>query len=318
MPAWYGYLSLIISIIGPVLYKKRKSIFCFFNNAKYNIPFTWSGDYAGYYEQKPAQIEQEKSDPTDPENQPSVKVELAGSDKDEPAAPAFKYPNEPEIFKAHRIKLAQYSKKLKDREKELEQLERDAIGKIKKAKAASLKRIAQEEQVSRAKIEKEREDLQVYSKAIYDAEYKIMDYAKRIDQRERSLFEEIKQNIEKFNKYNSAPSKNGFQFEEDFSNVLIRNGFINVAVTQRSNDFGADITAEKDGITYVIQCKYYSSAVGIEAVQQVYAAKMHYGTHIAVVATNSVFTQAAKILAKETGVILWDCEKVSQMRNADK
>lgn len=284
---------------------------------KRNIPFSLTGDYTEYYEQNKNQIEQEESVPAEPERKPSVENKSTEPIKDE-ASPAFMYPNEPEIFRAHRIKLAEYSKKLKEREKAIDQLERDAIAKIKKQTAASKKKITQEEQVSLAKIEKEREDLRVYSKAIYDAEYRIMDYAKRIDQKERDLFEEIRENVDKFNKYNANPSENGFQFEQDFSNVLMRNGFINVTVTQRSNDYGADITAEKDGITYVIQCKYYSSAVGIDAVQQVYAAKMHYGTHIAVVVTNSVFTQAAKILAKETGVLLWDCEKVSQMREADK
>lgn len=160
-------------------------------------------------------------------------------------------------------------------------------------------------------------DLEKYSKAIYETEYRIMDYAKRFDSKEISIFEEIQKNAKKFEEYNSVPSQDGFVFESSFSNILVKNGFENVIVTQKSNDYGADITAEKDGVSYVIQCKYYSSPVGIESVQQIYGAKIHYGAHVAVVATNSVFTNAAKILAKETGVLLWDCEKVSAMEKID-
>ena len=40
-------------------------------------------------------------------------------------------------------------------------------------------------------------------------------------------------------------------------------------MTQGSHDYGGDIIAIKDQIKYVIQCKKYSSPVGIDAVQQV-------------------------------------------------
>lgn len=78
--------------------------------------------------------------------------------------------------------------------------------------------------------------------------------------------------------------------------------------TQKSGDYGADVIAEKDGIKYVFQCKYYTTQVGIEAVQQIYAAKDFYSAHVAIVVTNSVFSKAAKVLARELGVVLWDGE----------
>ena len=100
--------------------------------------------------------------------------------------------------------------------------------------------------------------------------------------------------------------------------MLQKNGYENVYVTQRSNDYGADILAEKDGVKYVFQCKYYTSMVGIEAVQQIYSAKDYYDAHIAVVVTNNVFTKAAKSLAKELKVILWDCETIHKLSEAKK
>ena len=100
--------------------------------------------------------------------------------------------------------------------------------------------------------------------------------------------------------------------------MLRINKYENVEVTQKSGDYGADILAEKNGIRYVFQCKYYTSAVGIAAVQQIYAAKDFYNTHVAVVVTNNVFTKAAKTLANELKVILWDCEIVNNLAKAEQ
>ena len=97
------------------------------------------------------------------------------------------------------------------------------------------------------------------------------------------------------------------------ANILRTHSYQNVEVTQKSQDYGADIVATKDGIKYVVQCKRYTSMVGIEAVQQVYAAKAHYNAHVAVVAASTVFTKAAKTLAQELNVVLWDCFDLSNM-----
>lgn len=75
----------------------------------------------------------------------------------------------------------------------------------------------------------------------------------------------------------------------------------------KSGDFGADIVARGAFFTkIVVQCKHYSKPVGVKAVQEVYAAKKYYGASRAAVATNAVFTRAAKKLAKECKVELWE------------
>lgn len=98
----------------------------------------------------------------------------------------------------------------------------------------------------------------------------------------------------------------GLHFEQYCADILRKNGFSFVKVTQGSGDFGADIIAVFENKKYAIQCKRYEQNVGINAVQEVYASKTHYRTDIAVVLTNSYFTPAAQILAQETGVELWD------------
>lgn len=59
---------------------------------------------------------------------------------------------------------------------------------------------------------------------------------------------------------------NGHEFEYFCADILKKNNFINVEVTQGSGDHGIDILAEKDDITYAIQCKCYSKDIGNAAV----------------------------------------------------
>lgn len=108
-------------------------------------------------------------------------------------------------------------------------------------------------------------------------------------------------------------STSGIYFENVVCELLKANEFINVETTKASNDYGIDILAEKDGITYAIQCKCYSSSVGNKAIQEAYTGKNFYNRMIAVVATNSTFTKNAIETAKSTQVLLWDRNKLIQM-----
>lgn len=105
----------------------------------------------------------------------------------------------------------------------------------------------------------------------------------------------------------------GIEFENFCSDLLERNGFCNVEVTQGSGDHGIDVLAEKDGISYAIQCKCYSSNIGNAAIQQAHTGKSLYRKDIAVVMTNRFFTQQAINEANELGVKLWDRNKLNEM-----
>lgn len=105
----------------------------------------------------------------------------------------------------------------------------------------------------------------------------------------------------------------GFDFEKFSGEILKNNGFEKVQITKSSNDFGVDIIAYKDDIKYSIQCKKYSSSVGISAVQEVIASKVMNDSHVAVVLTNNYFTKSAKELAKKNNVLLWDRDKLKDM-----
>lgn len=108
-------------------------------------------------------------------------------------------------------------------------------------------------------------------------------------------------------------SLEGHDFEYYVARLLQAYGFENVSVTQGSGDYGVDIIAYAGEEKIAIQCKHYAKPVGIKAVQEVYAGKMHYNAAEAVVVTNSTFTDAAFTLAQETGVRLWDRDSLKQM-----
>lgn len=105
----------------------------------------------------------------------------------------------------------------------------------------------------------------------------------------------------------------GIDFEELTCDILVANGFETAENTQASMDFGVDVLACKDGITYAIQCKRYHGPVGIEAVQQIYAGRAYYECHVAVVLTNQYFTSNAHKLADKIGVALWDRDMLEQL-----
>lgn len=105
----------------------------------------------------------------------------------------------------------------------------------------------------------------------------------------------------------------GIAFEELACDILIANGFELAENTPATGDFGVDILAKKDGMTYAIQCKRYTEAVGLEAIQQVYAGRAYYECHVAVVLTNQTFTEHAKRLADKIGVVLWDRDTLREL-----
>lgn len=98
----------------------------------------------------------------------------------------------------------------------------------------------------------------------------------------------------------------GHDFEDFCADLLKQRGFLDVQVTKGSHDYGVDILAEKDGITYAIQCKCYSTPVGIKAVQEAYAGRDYYDRMIGAVLTNQYFTAPAVDVAKKLKIVLWD------------
>ena len=97
-----------------------------------------------------------------------------------------------------------------------------------------------------------------------------------------------------------------YDYEEGVAAYLRSQGYTHVKTTKMSGDYGADVTGvSPSGQKVCVQCKMYSSPVGVKAVQEVYSAKAYYGCSLAYVFTTSSFTPQAEELAARTGVELY-------------
>ena len=106
--------------------------------------------------------------------------------------------------------------------------------------------------------------------------------------------------------FSALDEMEGHDFEYFCAQLLERRGFLEVEVTKGSGDYGIDILAEKDGVTYAIQCKCYSAPVGVKAVQEAYAGRDYYDRMVGAVLTNQYFTTPAVEVAKRLKILLWD------------
>jgi hypothetical protein len=99
----------------------------------------------------------------------------------------------------------------------------------------------------------------------------------------------------------------GLAFERLVAELFRRLGY-DARLTPASHDYGADILAEDPatGESICVQAKHYAAAVGVAAVQEVHAARAHYGCREAWVVTNATFSGPAKKLAASCGVRLVD------------
>lgn len=105
----------------------------------------------------------------------------------------------------------------------------------------------------------------------------------------------------------------GHDFEYFCADLLKDHGFCEVEVTRGSGDYGIDILAEKDGVTYAIQCKRYAAPVGVKAVQEAYAGRDYYDRMVGAVMTNQYFTAPAVEAAKKLKILLWDGGYIESM-----
>ena len=98
----------------------------------------------------------------------------------------------------------------------------------------------------------------------------------------------------------------GHEFEYFCAELLEKKGFVDVEVTKGSGDYGVDILAEKEGVTYAIQCKCYTAPIGVKAIQEAYAGRDYYDRMVGAVLTNQYFTTPAVEAAKKLKILLWD------------
>lgn len=114
-------------------------------------------------------------------------------------------------------------------------------------------------------------------------------------------------------KLRRRPVLDGRDFEVLCAQILEAKGYEKIELTPVTGDYGVDIFAEKDGVRWAFQCKYYSNPVGPHAVQEIYSGRDFYHCMVGVVMTNSRFTKNAVTLANELNILLWDGETLDKL-----
>jgi restriction system protein len=102
---------------------------------------------------------------------------------------------------------------------------------------------------------------------------------------------------------NRADVASGDDFEVLIGEQLEDGGW-HVRRTGKSGDQGADLVAERKGVSVAVQCKLYAQPVGNKAVQEALAAQRYYATDHAAVVSNAAFTRSATRLARSASVLL--------------
>jgi restriction system protein len=97
----------------------------------------------------------------------------------------------------------------------------------------------------------------------------------------------------------------GIEFERYVVKLLKAKGYSHIRLTEEY-DYGIDIIAKKDGITWGIQVKRYSKLVKASAVRQVVTALKKYDCDRAMVISNSFYSEVAKELARSNKCELVD------------
>lgn len=105
----------------------------------------------------------------------------------------------------------------------------------------------------------------------------------------------------------------GIEFERLVSRILKKSGYHHVTFTKNSNDYGIDILARKNHLSYGFQCKRYQKNIGVAAIAQTKAGQSYYNLDSVTVITNSYFTHQAITLAQCNDISLIDRNQLLKM-----
>lgn len=130
------------------------------------------------------------------------------------------------------------------------------------------------------------------------------------EERPKPDYEETEEDLDMWAENSPDP----YEFEGNCKKILEKAGW-EARTTPKSGDQGVDVIAKKDDILIVVQCKFYRQPVGNKAVQEIAAGKTYYKADYAVVVTNSVYTKAAKQLAKSCGVVLLSIKQLKHVED---
>lgn len=107
------------------------------------------------------------------------------------------------------------------------------------------------------------------------------------------------------------------QYTKYVAKKLQNSGFTDIKILSTTENSGADLTAiSKSGALVCVRCEYNEFVVEKSVVDEVLDAKTALGCRAAMVVTNSTFTDEAKNLAKQHGILLKESVAAPQAAQA--
>jgi len=101
----------------------------------------------------------------------------------------------------------------------------------------------------------------------------------------------------------------GLGFEHAVARIYREQGF-DVELTPRTNDQGVDLILKKNGKVSIVQCKAYSSNVGVSAIRELAGARASWlNAEEAILVTLYDFSSGAKHFAAQHGITLFSVTK---------
>lgn len=101
-----------------------------------------------------------------------------------------------------------------------------------------------------------------------------------------------------------------WEFEKYIGDLFTKLGY-KTQVIGGSYDEGIDVIAEKEGIKHYIQCKHYSSPVGVEKIRDFYGAiTAKYSNEKSFFITTGYFTEGSESFALDKNIELIDRPKL--------
>lgn len=129
----------------------------------------------------------------------------------------------------------------------------------------------------------------------------------------KNNYESLNESLEVEAEMRRVDGLDGWSFERWFADLLQYHGYTDITVTQRSGDYGGDVTANKNGERFVFQCKRYTDNVGVKAVQEAHFAESIYDCQHSAVVSNREFSRSAVKGAAKTGVKLIGRKELAEM-----
>ena len=130
-----------------------------------------------------------------------------------------------------------------------------------------------------------------------------------------TAFNEYKEELDKYNlaiqkkKQDYWYKLDGWEFEKEFAKLLDKNGY-DTMNTRGSGDEGVDIYAQKNNVSYIVQCKAHKNPVGPSVIRDLYGTLVGSKCDVGILVNLGGFTQGVFDFVEGKPILLLDISDV--------